>query len=146
MWTLGRQALELTFQIQQHKEMRETEVLAMTLADGQKPPLRPSGDGVTKASWKQTKGRHGGSGSGTGWNLSLFGMAILGQVFDKPIVNESGLNGRYDIELAWTESTPEAYTKALREQLGLELRPARRLMEYLIIDHAVRPETATAGR
>jgi uncharacterized protein (TIGR03435 family) len=140
------EAFELTFQIQQHRERREIEVLVMILAEGQRPSLRPSDEGVTKALWKQTNGRHGGSGSGTGWNLSLFGMAILGRVFDKPIVNESGLNDRYDIELHWTESTPEAYTKALRGQLGLELRPARRLMEYLVIDHAVRPEAQPNAR
>jgi uncharacterized protein (TIGR03435 family) len=126
MWTLGRQVLESTFQIRQHREKREVEVLVMTVVEGRTPSLRPSADGVTQASWKQKAGRDGGSGSGTELNLSMFGTAILGRVFDKPIVNETGLNGRYDIELKWTESTPEAYATAVREQLGLELRPALR--------------------
>jgi uncharacterized protein (TIGR03435 family) len=145
MWALGRQVLESTFQIRQHRETREIEVLVMTVAEGRTPPLRPSADGVTRASWKQKTGPDGGSGSGTGWNLSMFGTAILGRVLDKPIVNETGLNGRYDIELKWTESTPEAYTTALREQLGLELRPARRSMEHVVIDNAVRPDAQVTG-
>jgi uncharacterized protein (TIGR03435 family) len=99
MWTLGRQALESTFQIRQHREKREVEVLVMTAAKDRTPSLRPSADGVTRASWQQKTGRDGRAGSGTGWNLSIFGTAILGRVFDKPTVNETGLNGRYDIEL-----------------------------------------------
>jgi hypothetical protein len=49
----------------------------MTVAEGGTPSLRPSPDGATQAAWKQKAGRDGGSGSGTGWNLSMFAKVIL---------------------------------------------------------------------
>ena len=59
----------------------------------------------------------------------------------KPVIDETNLKGTFDIELKWTQAdrdrpNPEALTKAVRDQLGLQLTPARRRIEVLVIDKA----------
>jgi len=55
-----------------------------------------------------------------------------------PVINETGLKGRYDVELQWRpqpgESEKDAYKRALSEQLGLELIPSRQPIKMLIVD------------
>ena len=79
-------------------------------------------------------------------------MADLGILLDKgmgrPIVDKTGLTGRYDISLELdmspgvdgTRPDPVAVViDALREQLGLKLEPAKEKVEELVIDHVERP-------
>ena len=75
-----------------------------------------------------------------------------------PVVDETGLAGKYDIDLRWTPesirlrssaapggdtpapdySAPSIFT-AVREQLGLELRSAKIPVKTLVIDHIEKP-------
>jgi len=72
----------------------------------------------------------------------------------KPVVNQTGLNGRVDFSLEWQQepdgSAPPgsgvqpqvegpAFLDALREQLGLKLESTRGLVRTLVIDHVERP-------
>ena len=66
----------------------------------------------------------------------------------RPVVNRSGLTGRYNVELRWTSNPADASTAAdsppglataLREQLGLRLQPDSAPFEYLVIDSAEQP-------
>jgi uncharacterized protein (TIGR03435 family) len=73
---------------------------------------------------------------------------------DRPIVDKTGLSGRYDFKLAWTpdesqfggiaprdspESTePDLFT-AIQQQLGLKLEATRGPVDMLVIDHLQRP-------
>ena len=79
-------------------------------------------------------------------------MADLGTLFGKglgqPIVDKTGLSGRYDISLDLdlspgldgTRPDPVAVMiTALQEQLGLKLQPAKENIEVLVIDHVERP-------
>ena len=58
--------------------------------------------------------------------------------FGKPVINETDLNGRYDIHLQWKsqpgESDNEGFKQALLDQLGLELVPATRPIEKLVVE------------
>jgi uncharacterized protein (TIGR03435 family) len=84
---------------------------------------------------------------------------LLQMVEDCPVVDKTGLKGRYDFELKW-ERTPETMSppgttmvpaapagesarpsifKALEEQLGLKLVPVRAPMEGIVIDHIEKP-------
>ena len=88
-----------------------------------------------------------------GTTLDDFASFIL-RGLDRPVVNRTGLKGRFDIHLEFAPdeaidvrqapgaagglSGPSIFT-AVQEQLGLKLEPARGPREYLVIDRVERP-------
>jgi uncharacterized protein (TIGR03435 family) len=73
---------------------------------------------------------------------TMTGMATL----SRPVVDRTGLTGLYDFTLQWNASTdPETgdnaafFRSALKDQLGLELKPAHAPFEILVIDRVERP-------
>jgi uncharacterized protein (TIGR03435 family) len=72
----------------------------------------------------------------------------------RPVEDETGLEGNFDIDLEWATdqplpanappmppanpNAPSLFT-ALREQLGLRAEPGKRSEEILVVDHAERP-------
>jgi uncharacterized protein (TIGR03435 family) len=81
-------------------------------------------------------------------NGTITSLAELLQrsVLDRPVVDQTGLAGKYDITLKWTpadaqpgaDAPPDLYT-AIQEQLGLRLVAAQALDEVFVIDHVERP-------
>jgi uncharacterized protein (TIGR03435 family) len=72
------------------------------------------------------------------------GMATL----PRPVIDETGLKGKYDFFLEWTpEDTSEVnnqesggtFRDALKQQLGLKLKPDKGAVEVLVIDHVEPP-------
>lgn len=71
---------------------------------------------------------------------------------EKPVVNKTGLAGRYDIKLKWSvegqklngddaqdeETAPSMFT-AVKETLGLELKPTHGPVQVLVVDAAELP-------
>jgi uncharacterized protein (TIGR03435 family) len=66
----------------------------------------------------------------------------------RPVVDETGLKGGYDFWIEWTyEDTSEdgngetggTFREALKNQLGLKLKPDKGPVEVLVIDHVERP-------
>jgi uncharacterized protein (TIGR03435 family) len=73
----------------------------------------------------------------------------------RPVVNKTGLTGKYDFTLAWTpdqltrpatdnpapQNAPDgpSLMTALQEQLGLKLVPTKGLVEVVVIDHIELP-------
>ena len=58
---------------------------------------------------------------------------------NKPVLDETGLTNGYDISLKWPRTTmpennPEGFVKAVADNLGLELVPARRPVEVMQVD------------
>ena len=87
-------------------------------------------------------------------------MSVLAKVLtpelERPVLDKTNLNGRFDIRLTWMPEVqsaggagdPDAAANAadlpilftaLREQLGLELKAARGPVEFLLIDSAEKP-------
>jgi uncharacterized protein (TIGR03435 family) len=76
----------------------------------------------------------------------------LAMRLEKPVVNKTGLAGRYDVKLRWSvegqnagaedtnneDSAPSIFT-AVKETLGLELRPIHGPVEVLIVESANLP-------
>jgi uncharacterized protein (TIGR03435 family) len=55
---------------------------------------------------------------------------------DRPVVDFTGLTGRYDLTLDWAPTDP--IFSALEEQLGLKLEARKMPLEVLIVDHATK--------
>jgi uncharacterized protein (TIGR03435 family) len=54
-----------------------------------------------------------------------------------PIVDETGLTGAFDIDLTWDKADSlEAIHQALLEELGLELTPARKSIDMLVVQQS----------
>jgi uncharacterized protein (TIGR03435 family) len=73
---------------------------------------------------------------------------ILGMQFflDRPLVDQTGLDGRYDFTIHYAEdetnaapNAPPGIFTAVQEQLGLKFETAKALVDVLVIDHAERP-------
>ena len=57
----------------------------------------------------------------------------------KPVVDETELQGGFDVDLKWPQAdrytrNPEALIQAVQEQLGLELTQAKRRIEVLVVE------------
>jgi uncharacterized protein (TIGR03435 family) len=73
---------------------------------------------------------------------TMTGMAAI----PRPVVDQTGLTGLYDFTLYWTSypdpetgDTAASFRQALRDQLGLELKPTRDPIDVLILDHVDHP-------
>jgi uncharacterized protein (TIGR03435 family) len=58
----------------------------------------------------------------------------LGDYLERPVRDETGLDGRYDVNLRWNHEQEDALVTAVCEQLGLELIPVRRPVEILVVE------------
>jgi uncharacterized protein (TIGR03435 family) len=77
-------------------------------------------------------------------------VIVLQNTVDRVVVDRTGLTGAFDVDLVWNvdqslrvPADPNddqlLLSRALNEQLGLQLRPAKGDMEVLVIDHVERP-------
>ena len=76
---------------------------------------------------------------------NLLGLGVL----NRPVMDQTGLTGRFDLRLTWTPDGPPPATEgadappdlftAIQEQLGLKLVSARAPVDVLMIDHDERP-------
>ena len=67
---------------------------------------------------------------------------ILSDELRCPVFDETGLRAHYHVELDWKESTDSpasAISEALKQQLGLEIRPKQLWKEFIVVDHVERP-------
>jgi uncharacterized protein (TIGR03435 family) len=134
------------FALKFHREKRELAVYAITLAKG--------GPKLTKNT-TNTDGQMDENGSGNGTAKSLkftntsmveFGMVMQFMV-DRPMVDQTGITGRYDFVLSYTydetsatdPNAPPGLFTAIQEQLGLKLEPVKALAEVLVVDKVERP-------
>ncbi len=136
--TGSREALQLAlkkkFGVVGRFETRDTDVLLLKVKRNAAPGLRPSSASNVGMS------AGGGQISITGKSLSGL-VPNLEEVFEVPIIDQTGLTGRYDVKLKWHESKSgrtdsEALKQALLDQLGLELVSSREPIEMLVVEKA----------
>jgi uncharacterized protein (TIGR03435 family) len=122
--------LENRFQMKAHRETREVPVYALVVAKGgsKLPDAQEGASGVRFSS--------------KGLTAKSTTMPILAQVLNeatgRPVMDETGLKGKYDFTLEWHGNDPSIFV-ALPEQLGLRLETRKAPVEYLVIEHIERP-------
>lgn len=136
------QVLTARFQMKAHMETREIAAYDLVIAkDG--PKLKePRSDEPASSSFSAASGN-------VKWaNAPLSNLKfLLGREVGKPVMDKTGLTGRYSFRLefepaarAAKEQTdkPSVFT-ALEEQLGLKLVPAKEAVDVLVIDSIEQP-------
>ena len=79
---------------------------------------------------------------GRGITMEAFAKLLSSRVTDRPVVDMTGLSGRFAFRLEWAPDPddPSVYI-AVQEQLGLKLDPRRMLTEVITVTHAERNPT-----
>ncbi len=126
------------FKLAFHVETRELPVYALVVARGG-PKLPPSEQAETSGWGGRTHIEIEG-----GDTLSRF-VEELTRVSGRPVINRTGLSGKYDIEMDWAAEddeddadVPGLFT-AIREQLGLGLESRKAQIEVVVVDRVEMP-------
>jgi uncharacterized protein (TIGR03435 family) len=133
------------FQLKLHHEMKDVPAYALVVGKNG-PKMKASGPDATSQTTlpvAQAPTKRVASAKITMTRLAL----ILTSYAGRPVVDQTGLEGTYDVTLEWAadDETPDAKLDApalftaVQEQLGLRLDPHKLPMDVLVIDHAERP-------
>jgi uncharacterized protein (TIGR03435 family) len=126
LYPLFQQALAATFGLQVRREMRETDVIVLTVPRGKVSKLQPS----------QAK---------EGLNMMMRGQIrskkqpistltqLLEDIWGRPVIDKTGLAGAYDWELPYSRVDKTVLLNAVRERLGLEITETKQPIEMLIV-------------
>ena len=140
-----RKLLTERFHLQFKKRRRELPCYALTVAKGgPKMTASESTQGLPDQSGRNNGGR-------ASWRLTNNSMEDLAKFLqfelDRPVVNQTGLEGKYDFTLTWTkdiapatdENAPPGFFTAIQEQAGLKVEPTKAEVDVLAITHAEQP-------
>ncbi len=161
VWEMMRSLLIDRFHLKYHLENREMAVYALTVGPrGIK--LTPAEKGECRQAIKE--GQPCGDMAQTRFGAVMVNMPIgaliadIGAVrFGRPVLDKSGLKGRYDANLSWlpdgvqfdsldltgvpTEQRPKDMTLAQAlEQVGLKLVPEKVMVPVMMVDSVIRPD------
>lgn len=135
------------FQLKAHQETRQLPVFALVVAkDG--PKFKPAKVNGTTIDTYRTRLHIAGSDD----TLSILARE-LAQALGRVVVNQTGLVGRYDLNLRWTPddappptlngatdpNAPPGIFTAIQEQLGLKLESTKGPVPVLVIDNVQMP-------
>jgi len=144
--------LEERFQIVVHREQKEMSIYELAVAPGgsklveyveppasaepAKPASAPTASGLTvnnghaRIQFRQQ-------------TMDNLAYMLSGRV-ERPVIDATGLKGKYAVTLLWDEETPSntdsgpTIFKAIQDQLGLKLVPKKGPIEMLVIDRIER--------
>lgn len=124
-----RNALDATFGVRGEKETRDMEVYELRVKDLKLEETVSTGGSSSSSSL----------GRMSAVNSSISGLAwSLENLLGKPVLDKTGLTNRYDFQLKWKQERrqfePEMLLEAVRSQLGLEMTPAKRRVEVVILE------------
>ena len=129
-----------------HHEQRELPVFALTVGKGGPKMVANTSDpnGWMDQQNHEANGVHVEALK----NTSMADLALILQFHvDRPVVDQTGLKGRYDFRLQWTvddapttapDAPPGLFT-AIQDQIGLKLERERAPADVLVIDRVERP-------
>ena len=121
--------LATTFGLRGRKETRDVEVYELTAKESKLEETVSTGGSSASS----------GPGRMSAVNTPMKGLArSLENQLKKPVLDKTGLTNRYDLQLKWKQEgrqvVPEILIEAVRNQLGLELTPAKRPVELVVVE------------
>ena len=140
--TMVRKILEERFGLVLHHEQRVMEVFALRVAKGGPKLVAATGDpdALPDRVDRHSPGQHATTFKDT--SMHDFVLMVLGAM-DHPVVDETGLAGKYDFQLTWNDdessapadgsAAPGIFT-AVQEQLGLKLEATKTAADVLVVD------------
>jgi uncharacterized protein (TIGR03435 family) len=152
--TMMQKLLASRFQLTFHKDTRELSVYELVVAKGG-PKLTPS---AAQGNLPGLFFRGLGDLPARNATMADFAGLLQAAVLDKPVVDHTGISGRYDFELKWTpdqsqfealggvknppadtpDAPPDLYT-AIQQQIGLKLDSTKAPTDVMVIDKVAQP-------
>lgn len=138
---LIRAMLADRFQLKVHWETRQGDIYALVVAKSG-PKLKVS-DASAQPGLNTNIAGH--LGRMVGVNVPVFYLStVLGNKLSHPVIDKTGLPGKYDWTLVWdpdpsADSTEPSIFTAVQEQLGLKLDAQKGPVKMLVIDSVERP-------
>jgi uncharacterized protein (TIGR03435 family) len=127
LYPIFQQMVESTFGVRAHRETRDMDVFVLRMR-----PERPGGLRRSQAEKSQhwfMRGR---------MHAEKQPVSVLADVLenflDRAVVDETGLEGEYDWEFSYSHADEKSVVKAVQDDLGLEVVPATRPIEVLVVD------------
>lgn len=123
--SLLRDELKNRLHLETHTESRSFDVFVLTA--GEQPTLTPA-NGLRERIWIQQ------------WSAQLEDASMrnladaLQNILGRPVIDDTGIGGLYDLEFGWTEDRVASVTEVLRDRFGLHLAEGRRDMDALVVD------------
>jgi uncharacterized protein (TIGR03435 family) len=143
------------FQLKFHHEKKELQVYAIAVAKTGPKLTTSEGDpdGLPALFFRRL-----GALTVRNANMGDFAQLLQGAVLDRPVVDQTGLSGRFDFILNWTpdefqfgglgvkpppptdspDAPPDLYT-AIQQQVGLKIESTKALVDILVIDRVEKP-------
>jgi uncharacterized protein (TIGR03435 family) len=144
------------YKLTYHRDKKELSVYVLSVAKGGPKLTKSEGDpnGLPGLFFR---GRLGDLGVRNA-NMADFTGLMQSAVLDKPVIDQTGLSGRFDFTLSWTpddsqfsgmgarippptdnaNAPPNLYT-AIQEQIGLKLEATKAPADVMVIDHVEKP-------
>jgi uncharacterized protein (TIGR03435 family) len=144
--SMMRKLLDERFGLKLHKEQREMSVFALITARGGPKLTANASDSEGHPIRNVRVGDGQRTDTFTNTSMSDLATMLLFSV-DKPIVDHTGLKGRYDFKLQWSTNdanasaadAPPGLFTAMQEQLGLKLEAVRAQADVLVVDAVAKP-------
>lgn len=133
------------FQLALHKSTKELSYYALIIGKNE-AKLQTSKLHPSSATIPEMRGGSSGDLTARGIPLSML-AAQFADDLGRPVIDETGIAGNFDINLQWTPdnaeqksdpSRPSLFT-AVQEQLGLKLESKKGPVEILVVDRVERP-------
>jgi uncharacterized protein (TIGR03435 family) len=159
VWEMMRSLLADRFKMKYHLESREFNIYALTIAKGG-PKLKNPEEGRCAPEIKA--GKTCGDIQFLNYGVGIYNMPIgaliaglARSIQDRPIVDKTGLTGKYDVAITWRPDTmtadeferiakqarPEDMSlfEAMEKQAGLKLEAQKGPVQVVVIDSIEKP-------
>jgi uncharacterized protein (TIGR03435 family) len=153
--TMVKKLLADRFQLKFHNEKRELPAYVLTARKGE-PKM--SKDDTNPNGLPALFFRRLGDLNVRNATMGDFAHLLQSAVLDRPVVDETGLSGKWDFELKWTpdesqfsgmgmrppppsdagDAPPPLFT-AIQEQIGLKLESGKAQVDVMVVDHVEHP-------